>query len=61
MLTGKQFYDTYQTTWHHIKQDLKSCLQQCKCGFNSHPEYKAVLLNGFVVWYNINTTFWVFP
>ena len=22
-------------------QDLKSCLQQCKCGFNSHPEYST--------------------
>ena len=32
-------------------QDLKSCLQQCKCGFNSHPEYKAVQLSGFFVYH----------
>jgi putative endonuclease len=35
-------------------QDLKSCLQQCKCGFNSHPEYfynPGILIRGFFMFY----------
>ena len=46
----KFFYNcSLQDTWNVFTrvvelvdtQDLKSCLQQCKCGFNSHPGYKA--------------------
>ena len=28
-------------------QDLKSCGQQCSCGFNSHPGYKGRFNSGF--------------
>ena len=33
-------------------QDLKSCSQQCECGFNSHPGYKLIpLYAGFFMYY----------
>jgi hypothetical protein len=37
-------------------QDLKSCLQQCGCGFNSRPghtDFSRFLGIGFFVWSNI--------